>query len=135
MIQSLAEYYRSLIPECRDLPLEVFIDATLGNEWAIVDLHERDCYPIIGKDGLPIFSANVTAKEILGNTTRIIYSGLQISSQPQASTKELDHQEFLTQILLDEVGKQLQLVSLDSKCRFTPGKIINTIRQCSPPNL
>jgi hypothetical protein len=123
MVESLSKYYLSIIPGCQDISPNVFRNAIAGDEWGITALYEKECYPVIGNDGLPIFSVRVTSNQILEKTFEILRPGFKIFDEQKSLCVYLKH------LLLEEIGRLLGLNSLEDGCRFVPGRILRKIKR------
>ncbi len=126
MIESLSEYYRSLITGCGEIPKSVFANAIAGDEWSRDALYEKNCYPVIGNDGIPMFNTAVTPNQVLQKTYEILRPGFKIFEE------EENMQKYLKRVLLEEIERLLNITALEAGCRFVPGRIIAKIRLLSP---
>lgn len=118
MIKNLSKYYQTLIPEYKDITEDVFRDAITGNEWSIMALNEKGCYPLIGNDGLPEFAMKVAPGQILEKTFEILRPGFKIFDEQKNMFV------YLKRLLLEEIERLLRFVSLEAWNRFVPGNLI-----------
>jgi HKD family nuclease len=123
MVKSLSEYYLSLVPDCQDIPPNVFRDAIAGDELGITVLYEKGYYPLIGNDGLPILTIQVPPDQVLQKTFEILRPGFKIFDEQKSLYV------YLKRLLLDEIERLLSLISSEVGCRFVPGRILRKIKR------
>lgn len=137
MIQSLHEYYRSIIPECREAPPTIFKRAIIGDAGAVSELMRFGIYPLIRPDGLPEFHIKTTSNQILENTFQILQPGFEVfnrrknaESRSKSQVDTSAYFMFLKRIILKEIKVLLGLVSFgDSSVKFVPGKMLREIER------
>ncbi len=120
----LAEYFRSLIPECKNIPIDTFMKAAIGDEMAISNLYRIDCYPVVGSDQMPIFTTDVTPEEIVDNTVRILLPQFHLLGKSGSSGEKTAQVQLLKQLIIDDVREELLTVASRSGCQFIPGRIL-----------
>jgi HKD family nuclease len=116
----LLEFYQSIITECKHVPKQLFIKAVTGID--VINLYGYGVYPMTEKDGLPSFTIQTHRDEVLEKTLQII-KGNNTVSKIENMTSIL-----VNELIIEDLGKILGLVSEGNTSRFTPGRIILKFR-------